>query len=179
LKLIQDVLTIAVPQFRELQLKRDDNTGAPHLEVVYQHWRSNKAGRQDENQFSDGTLRLIGLLWALQEGSGLLLMEEPELSLHKGIVTQLAAFIHRAQMRSKRSPRQVFISTHSVDLLSAEGIDAQELLIFRPSDNGTSVSRGDQIDTVRSLMESGLSAAEAAIPQTESPEFVQLRLINL
>ena len=176
LKRIEDALKIAVPQLKQLSLKPDER-GVPHLEAIYEHWRP-KAGRQDESQFSDGTLRLIGLLWVLQEGSGLLLMEEPELSLHKGIVTRLAAFIYRLQTR-KKIPRQVFISTHSVDLLSDPGIDASEILVFKPSKNGTTVQPGEEIEVIKYLMETGLPASEAAIPYTEEPELVQMEFFDL
>lgn len=170
LRHIEQVLQIAVPQLEELQFTVDAR-GIPHLEARYKHWRPN-AGRQNENQFSDGTLRLIGLLWALEDGTGLVLMEEPELSLHQGIVRQLAPFIYKAQRRSK-TMRQAFISTHSVDLLSSEGIGADELLVFMPtSDDGTRITSGHQIEQVRLLMANGIPAGEAALPHTE-PENIQ------
>src|SRR5262249_11977465 len=87
LRRINEALRVAVPQLRELKLGKDED-GTPHLEATYEHWRKHGA-RQDERDFSDGTLRLIGLLWALQEGgaqSGPVLIEEPELSLHAGVV---------------------------------------------------------------------------------------------
>ncbi|MCV6069436.1 ATP-binding protein, partial [Escherichia coli] len=84
LKKIQAGLSIAVPQFKELRFERDES-GQPHLEARYEHWRPN-AGWQKEEQFSDGTLRLIGLMWSLLEKRQLLLMEEPELSLNSEIV---------------------------------------------------------------------------------------------
>lgn len=93
LRKIRDALLVAVPQLRDLRLERDQR-GAPHLVGVYEHWRP-KAGKQNEDQFSDGTLRLLGLLWALQEGDGPLLLEEPELSLHTGVVRRLAGLIYR------------------------------------------------------------------------------------
>jgi predicted ATPase len=177
LQKIEEVLKIAVPYLRELSLKTDKH-GVPHLEAVFEHWRSN-AGGQDETQFSDGTLRLIGLLWALQDGSGLMLMEEPELSLHKGIVSRLAPFIHRMQVRGKKTPRQALISTHSVDLLSDPGISADELLIFKPEKNGTTVEIGARLDQIRIMMEEGLPASEVALPYTESDSFVQLASFDL
>jgi hypothetical protein len=73
-----------VPQLEQLEFTRDAVTGRPHLQALYSHWRPN-AGLQREDQFSDGTLRLLGLLWALLEGDSLLLLEEPELSLNAGI----------------------------------------------------------------------------------------------
>lgn len=177
LRKIQEALKTAVPQFDKLALTRDDR-GIPHLEAVYKHWRSNDAGRQNENQFSDGTLRLIGLLWMLQDGSGLLLMEEPELYLHKAIVSKLAPLIFRAQARSEGMARQIFISTHSVDLLDDPGIDASELIVFHPGDHGTHVEVGSEISYIKSLMENGIPAGEAAIPFT-AESIQQLTLFEL
>ncbi len=59
LRKIEAALRQAVPQLKNLTDTKDD-TGVPHLEAVYEHWRPN-AGLQREDQFSDGTLRLIGL----------------------------------------------------------------------------------------------------------------------
>lgn len=70
LKKISEALTLAVPQFRELRFVQDDS-GHPHLEALYSHHRP-KAGWQSEEHFSDGTLRLLGLLWALLDGSSML-----------------------------------------------------------------------------------------------------------
>jgi predicted ATPase len=89
LRKIQGVLRKAVPQLEELQFERDEASGAPHLKAKYSHWRVNGAWQREE-QFSDGTLRLIGLFWVLQEEPGLLLLEEPELSLNARIVSLLA-----------------------------------------------------------------------------------------
>jgi len=114
---IERALKIAVPQLQQLRFERDDDTGKPHLSALYSHWRPN-AGWHREDQFSDGTLRLIGLLWALLDSDALLLLEEPELSLNTGIVSQLAALIYRMQGQNKR---QVFVSTHSESLLSDQG----------------------------------------------------------
>ena len=57
---IMEALKYAVPNFNDLKFIKDE-TGKPHLEVLYKHWRAN-AGRQREDQFSDGTLRLIAFL---------------------------------------------------------------------------------------------------------------------
>ncbi|WP_422412990.1 MULTISPECIES: AAA family ATPase [unclassified Endozoicomonas] len=66
--------------FKGLRYIRNER-GQPHLEAQYEHYRPN-AGWQSEEHFSDGTLRLLGILWSLMEGMGVLLLEEPELSLH-------------------------------------------------------------------------------------------------
>lgn len=52
-------------------------------------------------QFSDGTLRLIGFLFALIDSNGVLLLEEPEINLHPGIVAQFPEFIAKIQPSEK------------------------------------------------------------------------------
>lgn len=120
---IEDALKVAVPQMQQLRFFRDPINGRPHLEALYSHWRQN-AGWQREDQFSDGTLRLIGLLWCLLERDSLLLLEEPELSLNSAIVRTLAPLISRTQRQRRR---QVIVSTHSDHLLMDKGIDASEV----------------------------------------------------
>ena len=88
LKKIEHALKTVIPQFEKLEFIRD-NAGQPHLRSRYSHWCSNEEGQQ-ENQFSEGTFRLIGLLWSLLESDSIILFEEPELSLNIGIVSQLA-----------------------------------------------------------------------------------------
>ncbi|MGH9661447.1 MAG: AAA family ATPase, partial [Bryobacteraceae bacterium] len=122
LRLIERALREAVPQLKDLTDTKDE-AGVPHLEALCQHWRP-QAGRQREDQFSDGTLRLIGLLWSLLDGESPLLLEEPELSLHSEIVTRLPAFFNRVQRQRKR---QIFVSTHSAELLADKGIGGEEI----------------------------------------------------
>src|SRR5262249_33757605 len=102
---VRDAMKVALPQLEELELKRD-HRGVPQLEGRFAHWRPG-AGWQTEDQFSDGSLRLLGLLWAVLDGSAPLLLEEPELSLHPALVRLLPAVIARA---SSEAERQVFIS---------------------------------------------------------------------
>lgn len=173
LKKIESALRSAVPQLTNLSYVVDTpEGGVPHLEAVYEHWRPHGA-KQREVDFSDGTLRLIGLLWSLLEGDAPLLLEEPELSLHSGVVRKLPALIHRA---TRKSRRQVITSTHSAELLSDKGIDGEEALILVPSAEGTAVHLASNIDAIRQLLESGLSVGEAAVPRTEPAGIHQLVL---
>jgi len=173
LKKIEKALRIAVPQLKHLTDTRDER-GVPHLEVVYEHWRP-KAGKQSEDQFSDGTLRLIAFLWSILDGDSLLLMEEPELSLHSGIVTKLPGLMWRIQNKKKR---QILISTHSADLLSDKGIGGEEVLLLMPDYEGTNVETASSMRDVKSLLDGGFSVAEAVIPKTEPKNLVQLSLFN-
>jgi predicted ATPase len=163
LKRIEKVLKAVVPQLENLRLSIDVH-GRPHLEGKFQHWRPQGAF-QDERQLSDGTLRLIGFLWSIQEPSGPLLLEEPELSLHPAIVQRLAPFIHRAQNAAKG--RQVILTTHSEHLLADAGIAPEEIIMIQPAREGSEVIAGGTKDDIVSLMQAGISASEAVLPKTE------------
>jgi predicted ATPase len=173
LRKISKALKVAVPQLKELDLERD-RRGAPHLKAVYEHWRA-KGAYQDEKLFSDGTLRFLGFLWALLDGQGPLLLEEPELSLHPGIVRRLARVIYRLQ---KAKGRQVLVSTHSSDLISDEGIGAEEVLVLQPEREGTKVVVGKDDIQIRTLLEAGATVAEAVLPVTEPKDARQLDLLE-
>lgn len=173
LKRIEEALRIAVPQLKELRDVKDE-TGIPHLEALYEHWRPHGA-RQREDQFSDGTLRLLGLLWALLEGDSLLLLEEPELSLNAGIIRKLPGLMYRIQRQKKR---QLIISTHSPDLLSDPGIGGEEVLLLIPSDEGTRVEVASTNKEIRDLLEGGLTVADAALPKTIPQSLSQLDLFE-
>lgn len=56
---------MAVPQLEDFELWLDIR-GTPHLRGKYEHGRPQGAW-QTEDQFSDGTLRLMGLLWAARK----------------------------------------------------------------------------------------------------------------
>lgn len=156
---IREALAVAVPQLKELDLKRDE-VGIPHLEGRFEHWRP-KAGWQREDQFSDGTLRLMGLLWAVLDGSGPLLLEEPELSLHPEVVRFVPQMLWRVVRRRRR---QILLTTHSPELLSDEGIAPDEVLLLQPSREGTKVEAASEKREVRSLLGGGLTIGEAVLP---------------
>jgi predicted ATPase len=170
---IKNALHFAVPQFQEIGLQRD-NRGTPHLRGKFQHWRPQGAW-QTEEQFSDGTLRLMGLLWATMEGTGPLLLEEPELSLHSEIIRLLPQMFARVQ---RRTGKQIFISTHSPDLLRDEGIGLDEVLLFIPEEEGTTVTATETHQDIRNLLQGGLSLADVVIPKTRPEKAHQLTLFG-
>lgn len=162
LKRIQKVIELVATPLEDLSFMQDEH-GRSHLQVKFKHWRPQGA-YQNETQFSDGTLRLIGLLWVLQERAGPLLLEEPELSLHTAIVRKLAPFVHRAQRAG--NGRQVILSTHSEEMLMDPGIAAEELLFIQPADEGSEALLGASIKDVSRLMKAGITASEALMPRT-------------
>jgi predicted ATPase len=173
LRRIRDALRVAVPQLSELELYRDAR-GTPHLRGKYEHWRP-KGAWQTEVDFSDGTLRLMGLLWAALGGGGPLLLEEPELSLHPEVIRYIPQMFARIQ---RRTGRQVLISTHSTDLIRDEGIGLDEVLVMEPRSEGTSVALVKDFSEVRALLEGGANLAEAVVPRTRPEKVEQLALFG-
>ncbi len=171
LRRMNEALKVAVPQFRELRLERDE-AGRPHLRALFEHWRP-EAGWQSEHQFSDGTLRLLGLLWSLLDGTRPLLLEEPELSLHEAVVRHLTSMMWKA---TRKNRRQLFVSTHSAALLSDKGIAPEEVLLLRPSQQGTSVALAAESKEILALLENDLSMGEAVLPRVAPPDPGQLLL---
>lgn len=157
---INEVLRLAVPQLESLSLIKDE-TGTPHLEAKYRHWRA-KGSKQQETQFSDGTLRLIGFLFALIDSKGLTLLEEPETNLHSAIVAQFPEFIAKMQ-RTRQDMRQVVITTHSYDILSNQGISGNEVILLKPTTEGTDVKNINDIATIKAVLDAGFSVADAVI----------------
>lgn len=172
LKKIETALAVAIPQFKQIRFTKDEITGRPHLEALYSHHRPN-AGWLREEHFSDGTLRLLGLFWSILDGSSLLLLEEPELSLNDAIVRELPAILMRMQ-RNKKGRRQLFISTHSEALLSNLGIDAKGVLILEPKAEGSNIRALNKEEQF--AIQSGFSVAEVVLPKTKPQDIEQLGL---
>lgn len=170
---IQEALQIAVPQLNELKVERD-KFGVPHLIGLFEHWRPH-AAKQNEVQFSDGTLRLFGLLWSFFEGDGMLLLEEPELSLHSEVVRQFPAMIEKINKRRKVKSRQIIISTYSEEMLSDEGIGAEEVIRLEPSENGTLLKSASEDE--KKQLRAGLTVADVMIPKTKPKNVQQLELV--
>ena len=173
LRRISKALQIAVPQFEGLELVTDE-LGRPHLETTFRHWRPQGA-HQREDQFSDGTVRLVGFLWAILDGQGTVLLEEPELSLHPAIVRNLAEMIIKLQ-KKKEGRRQVIASSHSRDLLSSPGISGEEIATLRPGENGTEVQIASTDQQIKALLESGMAPGDVVLPATAPVNVEQLLL---
>ncbi len=169
---IQKALRIAVPNFEELKFVQDEINGTPHLEARYKHHRPQGAW-QREDQFSDGTIRLLGILWSLLDGVGMLLIEEPELSLNEDVVKQIPVLIDQVQKKSKIK-RQVIITTHSESLLRNEGIDPTGLVILESTQDGTKVRSVNPAE--KDALASGFSISEVVLKKNTPNNLSQLSL---
>ncbi|MGB9746182.1 MAG: AAA family ATPase [Bacteroidales bacterium] len=174
---IEKLLRIVVPQLERLVFITDEK-GIPHFEATFSQWRPHGV-KQIEKHFSDGTLRFIGLFWALLDGNKTLLLEEPELSLHTAVISQLADVIYQFQKR-KNTRRQVIVTTHSYDLLNNKGISAEEVILIIPEGReGSAVHLSARLPEIKALLQSeNLSIADAVVHRTAPTDARQLSLFN-
>jgi predicted ATPase len=170
LRKIEEALKLSVPLLKELRLCPPGH-GECHLESSFGHWREGSP-RLREGQFSDGLLRLIGILWSLLERSPLLLLEEPELSLNTAVVRQLPGLIYRLR---RGVSSQVILSTHSPALLSDSGIDGREVVLLLPaSDRSIEVARASDLPDIAVLLDRGLSVGDVVLPRTQPARIEEL-----
>lgn len=158
LRRMENALQAAVPEFESLTLEVEPS-GRPHLVAGYRNWRPTLA-RQNEADFSDGTLRLIGLLWTIVSApanGGVLLLEEPELSLNAAIVRNLPSVLAMAQ---RDRTMQVVLSTHAPELLDDEGVVPSEVLVLRTTVDGTSTSKLGEIDEAAPMLAAELPTSD-------------------
>lgn len=173
LKRINNALEAAVPNFKNLSVEQDAN-GVPHFQINYKHWRKNGA-YQSESSFSDGTLRFLALLWALIDTKDLLLLEEPELSLHEEIISKLPSLFTKVEKEKKVSTRQIFITTHADALLRDVGIGPEEVLILEPDEKGVEIRTATD-EEKELLKNSSLTVADVLLPRTRPKNIEQLRV---
>lgn len=93
------------------------------------------------------------------------------------VVRHLASMMWRA---TRKSRRQLFVSTHSAALLSDKGIAPEEVLLLKPSPHGTSVTCAADDGEVLALLENDLSMGEAVLPRVapSQPEQLLLRVAD-
>ena len=82
-----------------------------------------------------------------------------------------------ARAGGKRA-RQILISTHSYELLTDEGIAPEELVLLRPTRDGTVVQLAAGDSEIRALLESGETAAAVAMARTAPEAAAQLALFH-
>ena len=78
----------------------------------------------------------------------------------------------------QRSGRQIFVSTHSTELLHDTGIGLDEVLLLNPSAEGTVVSTASSHADIKTLLEGGVPLAEIIIPRTRPADADQLSLFG-
>lgn len=100
-------------------------------------------------QESDGTLRMLGILAAIyqQPPRSLIVVEEPELTIHPGALGVLCDVLSEASTRS-----QVVITSHSADLISKFNVHALRVVEKREDRTVVSKVSEKQIAAVEEML---------------------------
>jgi len=122
-----ETLRSAVPELEELEFPL---AGAGHVNML---WK--QAGYTQpfySNQLADGTLRLLWIVTILHTvpDDGLVLIDEPELSLHPQWLMLLVSLLRKTSARTN-----ILVATQSAELL--RWLKPEELVIADATENGT------------------------------------------
>ncbi|HEY4689129.1 MAG TPA: AAA family ATPase [Anaerolineae bacterium] len=108
---IEDTLRLAFPDFDRLELPV---VGGGQITLRWYSRYQKGTAHFYPNQLSEGTLRFLWLITTLlsPEPPPLILIDEPEISLHPELLKILAALLQDASART-----QILVATHSSDLI--------------------------------------------------------------
>ena len=169
---IRPIMASVVPEIPNLSYQR---MGLGTEVVFYSDTPMRGAsGVYSHEQFSEGTLRLLGLLFdlaTLPRVTSVVLIEEPETFLQASVVRSLPSLL--AEVAMNRDV-QMIISTHSPELIDSELVLPSQVLMLR-SENGET--------TGQLLSESNdpriKAAVSAGLPKTQGIEAVNGRTLPL
>ena len=89
-------------------------------------------------------------------------IDEPETFLHPQAQDKLLDSLENISQNS-----QVFITTHSYDILSNEGIAPEEVLLLTNSPEGTEVEVLSNVEKAKNILAAGFSMADVVMPLTK------------
>ena len=134
--LIADVLATIVPNLDGVSVKAHGKNLA--LQFT-QQWGSEKPRRLkfDSSDMSDGTLRALGILAALFQHNGavLIAIEEPEATIHPGAMESILDVLLAAS-----DSTQIVMTTHSPELLDAKWITERHLRVVDWREGATHIA---------------------------------------
>lgn len=132
------------------------------------------SGVYSHEQFSEGTLRLLGLLFdlaTLPRDTSVVLIEEPETFLQASVVRSLPSLLAEVAMNRDI---QMVISTHSPELIDSELVLPSQVLMLRSENDATTGELLSQSNDPRIRAVVG-----AGLPKSQGIDAVNGRTIPL
>ena len=150
LERIAEVMRVTVPGYIDITVGAAGSYLVPRMSMSGVADGKSKEQRFDPVQLSDGTLRVFGILLALyqQPSPALLVIEEPEQTVHPGVLPALAEAFKEASERT-----QIVITTHSPHLVDQFQPESIRVVWTKNGLSRISTIRTTQIEAVkRNLM---------------------------
>lgn len=160
LERIAEVMRAAVEGYADVSVETAGSYLVPRISI-----RSDgKELKFDPVQLSDGTLRIFGILLALYQlpAPALLVIEEPEQTVHPGVLPALAEACKEASQRT-----QIIITTHSPHLV--DQFPPEQIRVAWQQDGLTRISpiRSTQVEAVKRRL---MSLQEYMLAEGLQPE---------
>jgi predicted ATPase len=172
---IGEILMTVTPNIRRVQTTRHGRQLS--LEFT-QEWGEKSHLEFEAFNMSDGTLRVLGLLLAIfqRPTPSLIVIEEPEASIHPGALGSIIDLLRGASQRM-----QVLVTTHSPEVLDASWLLDENLRVATWEDGATTIS--DLSDASRTAIRRHLMGAgqllKANALDPNLPLFAPLRALEL
>ena len=169
---IRPVMASAVPEVPNLTYQR---MGLGTEIVVYSDIPELGArGIYSHEQFSEGTLRLLGMLFelaTLPPSASIVLIEEPETFLQSSVIRSLPSFLAEVALNHDV---QMVISTHSPELIDSEVVLPSQVLVLHSENGETTGELLSQSNDPRIC-----AVISAGFPKSEGIDVVDGRTIPL
>lgn len=168
MRIIDDILKVALPQMAKLRFAPSDKSGSLGLEGTFDIGRPRAKYGMDK--ISDGTLAAFAILWSYWEDGPLLILEKPEGYLNPGTIRRLCLIMYAGSALAGK--KQLIMSTHSAEFLKHDlfPIKPEEIILLAAGSHkeGTKAFLASDIPQLVEDMENGMSADEA-VPHYACP----------
>ena len=136
LERIKEMMQIVMPTMKDISVKAVGGYLVPQIRVTEAGGKKDAIYDLDPSQLSDGTLRVLGILLALYQHPHpkFVAIEEPEQTVHPGLLAMLAESFHEASERT-----QLLITSHSPHLI--EYFKPEEIRVVAQEDGETRVTK--------------------------------------
>jgi predicted ATPase len=135
LERIKEMMQIVMPNLRDISVTTVGGYLVPQFRVAESSGKKEVVYDLDPSQLSDGTLRVLGILLALYQlpHPAFVAIEEPEQTVHPGLLAMLAEAFHEAAERT-----QLLVTSHSPHLI--EYFAPEEIRVVAMEDGETRVT---------------------------------------
>lgn len=135
LERIKEMMQVVMPAIQDIHVKAVGGYLVPQIRVAEAGAKSAAGYDLDPSQLSDGTLRVLGILLALYQNPApkFVAIEEPEQTVHPGLLPMLAEAFHEVSERT-----QLFVTSHSPHLI--EFFAPEEIRVAVQEDGETRVT---------------------------------------
>jgi predicted ATPase len=146
LERIKEMMQVVMPNLRDVSVTTVGGYLVPQFRVAETSGKKEVTYDLDPSQLSDGTLRVLGILLALYQlpHPSFVAIEEPEQTVHPGLLAMLAEAFHEVSERT-----QLFVTSHSPHLI--EYFAPEEIRVVAMEDGETRVTgiKSAQLEAIK------------------------------